>query len=75
MIISSIAFDMGMKLSIPDLTANLPLDCFKLFVKGKKKEKKKKMERKIDFTIRFYIYRNFKDESIYYVHVCIFFFS
>lgn len=33
------------------------------------------MERKIDFTIRFYIYRNFKDESIYYVHVCIFFFS
>lgn len=44
---------MGMKLSIPDLTANLPLDCFKLFVKGKKKEKKKEDGKKNRFYYSF----------------------
>lgn len=43
---SSIAFDMGMKLSTPDLTADLPLDCFKLFVNGGKKTKKEQKRKK-----------------------------
>ncbi|KAK1119188.1 hypothetical protein K0M31_013683 [Melipona bicolor] len=61
---SSIAFDMGMKLSTPDLTADLPLDCFKLFVKERTKKERKRNR----FYYPFYVYEN---ES---VCVCAYFF-
>lgn len=68
---TSIAFDMGTKLSTPDLTADLPLDCFKLFVKERKKKERKEKQREINFITRFTFIRIWKLNQ-YIMYMCVF---
>lgn len=67
---SSIAFDMGMKLSTPDLTADLPLHCFRQIVRESKEQNGKENR----YHYSFYVRRNFKDEPVYY-YMYMYFFS